>query len=91
MTARVHLVITGHVQGVWFRANTQKKAKALDLKGWIKNLPDGRVETIFEGEKEKINQIIEWCKKGPSFAMVDDVKIHWETPVGEFNTFTITY
>ena len=91
MTARVHLLITGRVQGVWYRANTQKKAKALDLKGWVKNLPNGQVEAIFEGEKEKIDQIIEWCKKGPSFARVDGVKIEWETPVGKFNTFTITH
>lgn len=91
MTARVHLVITGRVQGVWFRANTQKKAKTLDLKGWVKNLPDGRVEAVFEGEKEQIDRIIEWCKKGPSFARVDDVQIQWETPMGDFTTFTITY
>ena len=91
MSARVHVVISGRVQGVWFRANTQKKAKALDLKGWVKNLPDGRVEAVFEGEKEKVNQIIQWCKSGPSFARVDDVQIHWETPMGDFSTFTITY
>jgi len=91
MTARVHLVITGRVQGVWFRANTQKKAKTLDLKGWVKNLPDGRVEAVFEGEKEQIDRIIEWCKKGPSFARVDDVQIQWETPMEDFTTFTITY
>ena len=91
MAARVHLVITGRVQGVWFRANTQKKAKALDLKGWVKNLSDGRVEAVFEGEKEQIDRIIEWCKKGPSFARVDDVQIQWETPMGDFTTFTITY
>ena len=76
---------------MWFRANTQKKAKALDLKGWVKNLPDGRVEAVFEGEKEKIREIIELCKKGPSFARVDDVKIQWETPRGDFTTFAITY
>ena len=91
MAARVHLVITGRVQGVWFRANTQKKAKTLDLKGWVKNLPDGRVEAVFEGEKEQIDLVIEWCKKGPSFARVDDVQIQWETPMGDFTTFTITY
>ena len=91
MTSRVHLVITGRVQGVWFRANTQKKAKTLDLKGWVKNRPDGRVEAVFEGEKEQIDRIIEWCKKGPSFARVDDVQIQWETPMGDFTTFTITY
>jgi len=91
MAARVHLVIAGRVQGVWFRANTQKKAKTLDLKGWVKNRPDGRVEAVFEGEKEQIDHIIEWCKKGPSFARVDDVQIQWETPIGDFTTFTITY
>lgn len=91
MSARVHLVITGRVQGVWFRANTQKKAKALDLTGWVKNLSDGRVEAVFEGEKENVNQIIGWCKKGPSFARVDDIQIQWETPTGDFSTFTITY
>lgn len=91
MIARVHLIITGRVQGVWFRANTQKKAKALDLTGWVKNLPDGQVEAVFEGEQEKIGQIIEWCKKGPSFARVDDVQIQWETPRGDFTAFTITY
>jgi len=91
MSSRVHLVITGRVQGVWFRANTQKKAKALDLTGWVKNLSDGRVEAVFEGEKENVNQIIGWCKKGPSFARVDDIQIQWETPTGDFSTFTITY
>jgi acylphosphatase len=91
MTTRVHLLITGRVQGVWFRANTKKKAQALDLKGWVKNLPNGSVEAVFEGEKEKVDQIIQWCKKGPSFARVDDVQIQWETPVGDFSTFTITY
>jgi acylphosphatase len=91
MIARAHLIITGRVQGVWFRANTQKKAIACDLTGWVTNLSDGGVEAIFEGEKENINQIIRWCKKGPSFARVDDVKVHWETPLGKFNSFTIKY
>lgn len=88
---RTHLFISGLVQGVFFRANTAQKAKQLGLTGWLKNLPDGRVEAVFEGEKEKINQIIEWAKEGPSSAQVNDVEVENEEYKDEFNNFEIRY
>jgi len=88
---RVHLFISGLVQGVFFRANTAQKAEQLGLNGWVRNLPDGKVEAVFEGEKEKIDKIIEWVKEGPPLAKIDDVKIQEEKYKNEFNNFKIRY
>ena len=86
---RAHIFVQGLVQGVFFRANTYKKAKDLGLFGWIRNLPDGRVEAIFEGEKDKVKEIIEWLKKGPMFAKIDDISVNFEDYKAEFNDFII--
>lgn len=75
---RAHLFISGRVQGVTFRASTRRKARSLGLNGWVKNLSGGRVEAVFEGSKDKIEQIIDWCHKGPSAAHVTDVEVNWE-------------
>ncbi|MBD3354894.1 acylphosphatase [Candidatus Woesearchaeota archaeon] len=89
--SRIHLIIKGRVQGVFFRANTQKHAEKLNLEGWVKNLPDGNVEVVAEGEKEKIKDFISFCRKGPSSARVDDIDIRWEDYTGEFKSFSIRY
>lgn len=89
--ARVHLIIRGRVQGVFFRYETQNIARQLGLTGWVKNLYDGSVETIAEGPKEKLEKFIQWCHKGPSRARVDSVQIEWKDPTGEFKSFSIEY
>ena len=72
---RVHVYIRGRVQGVFFRAETQRTAKNYTLTGWVRNMPDGRVEAIFEGEDEIVNKMIQWCHKGPPAALVREVLI----------------
>jgi len=88
---RCHVFVSGRVRGVFFRQNTLKKAKSLGLKGWVKNTKDGKVEAVFEGEKEKIEKILEWMRKGPPFARVDGLEIEWEDFKGEFENFEIRY
>jgi len=91
MLRRVNIIVTGIVQGVFFRYNTMKKANELDIKGWVKNLRDGRVEIMAEGEEENLNKFIEWCKKGPQGAYVEALTLEWKEYTGEFSTFQITY
>ncbi|MCF7875643.1 acylphosphatase [Candidatus Bipolaricaulota bacterium] len=88
---RAHLSITGRVQGVGFRANTRRKARMLGLKGWVKNLHDGSVEAVVEGEKEKVKDLISWANKGPSRARVEDVSVDWDEHQNEFEGFSIRY
>jgi len=89
--ARAYLLISGKVQGVFFRENTKNIAKNLGLTGWVKNLDNGQVEAVFEGEKEKIEEIINWAKKGPVLAKVKEVKIEWQDYQREFSDFEIKY
>jgi len=91
MRKRAHLFISGRVQGVFYRANTQERARRLGLTGWVRNLPDGRVEAVVEGEEEKIRELINWCHEGPPGARVEDVEVHWEDYRGEFDDFEIRY
>lgn len=91
MEVRAHVIFKGRVQGVFFRANTKKKADDLRLNGWIRNLQDGSVEAVFEGKKEEIEALIEWCRKHQPYAVVDDVKIEWKKCRKEFNRFEIRY
>jgi acylphosphatase len=79
------------VQGVFFRARTRDEAIQRNLTGWVKNLYDGRVEAVFEGEDEGIQSIISWCRKGPPHAAVTDVSVERETYRGEFSDFTICF
>lgn len=88
---RVHVYISGRVQGVFFRVNTRDEARKLGLTGWVKNLPDGRVEAVFEGDKQKIEEILDFCKLGPEAASVTGVDIDWEEPTGEFDGFEVRY
>lgn len=84
---RAHIFISGQVQGIGLRFWTTKQATELNLTGFVKNLEDGRVEAAFEGEKEKIEKIIELIGEGPMLAQIDDVKIFWERHQGEFRDF----
>jgi len=88
---RAHVVIEGRVQGVFFRHHTHKKALDLGVKGWVKNCWNGSVEAVFEGEKERVDRIIQWCYRGPSEARVTRVHLDWEDYRGEFDNFTIAY
>jgi acylphosphatase len=88
---RAHVIISGYVQGVWFRASTRDEATRIGVAGWVRNLPDGGVEALFEGEKKKVEEIIGWCHKGPSGAQVSNVEISWERYKGEFQNFSIRY
>jgi acylphosphatase len=88
---RAHLFISGRVQGVFFRSNTRKKALELGLGGWVRNLNDGRVEAVFEGEESSIEKVIGWCHQGPSYASVDEVEVYWEEFRDEFQIFSIRY
>lgn len=89
--ARLHIFVAGIVQGVFFRANTREEAISLGLSGWVRNCLDGRVEAVFEGEKDKVEKILKWCKKGPPGAMVRNVEENWEETIGEFDSFSIKY
>ncbi|MEK9134838.1 MAG: acylphosphatase [Patescibacteria group bacterium] len=86
---RVHIFVLGRVQGVLYRHNTQKMAQKLGLTGQVANLADGRVEAIFEGEKDKIEEMIKWAKRGPFLAKVENMEIIWENYNGEFHGFEI--
>jgi len=86
---RVHLKIIGRVQGVWFRGTTQDEARALGLTGWVRNLYDGSVEVLAEGEEEKVNRLVAWCHKGPPGARVEKVDVQKQEFKGEFRNFSI--
>jgi len=88
---RAHVYISGRVQGVFFRANTLRVARSLGLKGFVRNLPDGRVEAVFEGEEEAVKKAIEWCHRGPPLARVVKVEVRWEEPRGDYDDFYILW
>lgn len=88
---RAHVVIGGKVQGVFFRAYLRDWARELGIKGWARNLPDGRVEAVFEGEEGGVKEIIQRCQRGPPLAIVEEVKVTWEKYKGEFKEFEIRY
>ena len=86
---RAHLLISGRVQGVAFRYYAQDIAQSLEIKGWVRNCWNGKVEIVMEGEEEKVEQLINWCYRGPGSAIVEKVDIKWEKYRGEFNSFSI--
>ena len=88
---RFHIFVSGRVQGVFFRENTRKKAQKLEVAGWVRNLPDGRVEAVFEGEKSKVEELINRTKKGSLIARVDELKVILEEYKEEFDNFEIKY
>ncbi len=88
---RLHVYVSGRVQGVFFRATTRETAMQFGLKGWVRNLRDGRVEAVFEGAEEDANRMLAWCKHGPPGALVNRVEETWQEATGEFNDFQVRY
>ncbi len=86
---RRHLLISGRVQGVCFRHYTRQTALARGVDGWVRNLPDGRVEAVIEGEEPAVKATIEWCRQGPDMARVDKVEVEEETVDNELTGFSI--
>jgi acylphosphatase len=91
MIKRVEIQVLGRVQGVFFRSQTAKKAKELNLTGWVKNEEDSSVKIVAEGEEENLKNLIEWTKEGPLLARVDKIEVEWEEGKGEFEKFEIKY
>lgn len=91
MKVRAHVYVSGRVQGVFFRYETKKEAEKRNVKGWVRNLPDGRVEAVFEGEKENVEKLIEFCHRGPSLARVEKVEVLWEEYEGKFKDFKLIF
>jgi len=88
---RVHIKVHGRVQGVFFRAHTQEEATRLGLKGWVKNTYDGGVELIAEGNRQALENLVSWCRRGPSAAKVSALDVEWLDATGEFSGFKVTY
>ena len=88
---RVRLFVTGKVQGVFFRQSLKVMAKKNDVFGWVRNLQDGRVESVLEGDGEKVNKLIEWAHVGPANSRVEGVDIQNEKFIAEFSKFSVLY
>ncbi len=86
----VHAIISGRVQGVFFRMETRRAAERFGVNGWVRNRPDGTVEAVFEGDSEKVDQAVDWCKNGPPMALVSDIKIDEIDYTGEYKDFSIS-
>jgi acylphosphatase len=86
---RAHVFVKGRVQGVFFRVETRHEAMKSDVVGWVKNTFDGKVEAVFEGQKEDVEKLVEFCRRGPSGARVTDVDVQWQEYSGEFKDFKI--
>ena len=88
---RIHIFVTGRVQGVFFRQSTKVVAIKNNVNGWVRNLDDGRVEIVGEGEESNINSFIDWCKTGPANSRVDEFELSEENSTGEFENFEVRY
>ena len=86
---RARIVVTGIVQGVAYRQSTVLEAERLGLAGWVRNLPDGRVEALAEGPRERVESLVAWCWRGPPSARVSDVAVRWEEPAAPLAGFTV--
>jgi len=91
MKMRAAVIVHGRVQGVAFRHHTTRRATELGVCGWVRNLPDGCVEGLFEGDETAVNSLVEWCRVGPPAAAVERVEIRQDTYRGEFTGFSIRY
>jgi acylphosphatase len=89
--ARVRVMISGRVQGVFFRAETREAAQRFGVSGWVRNTQDGRVEAVFEGNSRDIEEMIRWCRKGPPTARVENVDVNREGFKDEFDSFSVRY
>ncbi len=90
-TMRIRAFVSGRVQGVYFRAETRQQAFQLCVTGWVRNLPDGRVEVLAEGNEQSVRDLISWCRQGPPRSRVDQVEECIEIYTGEYDSFEITY
>lgn len=88
---RAELLISGRVQGVFFRSNTRRRANSLGIEGYVRNRSDGRVEAVFEGKEKDVKKLVTWCYEGPSSARVESVDLEWYEPTGEFSGFSVRY
>ena len=88
---RIRAVVTGRVQGVWYRAHTQQQAMALGLEGYVRNLPDGTVEIVAQGTEERIDALLDWARVGPPRARVDEVRVSPWTQDDELESFEVRY
>ncbi|WP_448384212.1 acylphosphatase [Desulfosoma sp.] len=86
---RVHVWISGRVQGVFYRAYTQDAARTHGVTGWVRNLPDGRVEAVFEGDARAVDAMVQWCHRGSPLSRVDRVEVQEEPYQGEFADFGV--
>ena len=91
MEARAKITVNGRVQGVFFRYNAKKQAIINNLKGHVKNMPNGSVDIIIEGEKYKIDNFIAWCHEGSASSQVDSVSVEWQDFKNEFTIFDVRY
>ena len=91
MKVRASVFVDGRVQGVFFRSRVADLAISLGVTGWVKNLSDGRVEALLEGERDSVEKVVEFCRRGPSTARVTDFKVNWQEWRGEFSNFKILY
>lgn len=91
MKVRAHILVSGRVQGVYYRSYTQDAARSLGVTGWVRNTTGGQVEAVFEGEEEAVRSMVEWCRRGSPSSRVDKVEVEWETPTGAFEDFSVTY
>jgi acylphosphatase len=87
--ARARVLVSGRVQGVAFRQQAVDAAQRLGVTGWVRNLPDGRVEALVEGDKPSVDALVAWCRHGPRLARVDEMRVTWEPHRGEFGDFRI--
>ena len=88
---RAHAVISGRVQGVAFRFETQRAADGFGVEGWVRNKRDGTVEAVFEGRQQDVDAMLNWCRQGPRVARVDKVDVNWQDYTGEYKSFDITF
>ena len=88
---RAHAIITGVVQGVFFRVETQRAAEKIGVVGWVRNKRDCSVEAVFEGDKDRVDAVLEWCRQGPPRATVNNVDVQWQDFTGEYSEFQITF
>lgn len=88
---RARAIISGRVQGVFFRMETKQAADRFGVSGWVRNLKDGTVEALFEGDQERVDAVIDWCRAGPPHAKVTDVAVTWREYTGEFSGFNIAF
>lgn len=91
MKTNIHVLISGRVQGVWFRANTKHKAEQLGIKGWVRNTDDGFVEAVFQGDENQVREMVNWCHNGPPLAKVEKVDVIKEQSKDIFESFSIKY